>query len=291
MKRKVWMIFPSHNQDWATTMIGSLEHMEHFMKCYNVGILVHAQWPHTRASVREMRDAFLDHGAKSWHDVFSTQSVVKSWKMEELGCPIATIRNACFRGTVIEPGDIIFNLDDDFEFSGGTLKYHWSSGDHYSDVIEYMFDNPRCGSVMCTGHLGGTGKERTIYPRVHDLWATNRGLFLLRIPEMKLPLVPTWSLRMRGTMEETAMVYSRIAEGLYPAKTMNCPTIHRNAGNASRDAHDDPLHYIEYQYLHTTKYIREKWDQPDWDYEKRRLPQGLIKEYLEAGGDPEMLRT
>lgn len=291
MKPTIWMIFPSHNQGWASTMIHSLEHIEDFLKLYKVRVLVHAQWPHTRASVREMRDAFLDHGAESWKDVFSTKSVVESWKMSELGCPIASIRHACFRGTVIEPGDITFNLDDDFEFSGGTRLYHWSSGDHYSDVIEYLLQTVRCGSVMCTGHLGGTGKGRTIYPRMADLWATNRGLFLKRIPEMKLPLVPTWSLQMRGAMEETAMVYSRIEQGLFPAKTMNTPTIHRNAGTAARDALDDPLHNIIYQDNHTTAHIRRIWDDPTWDYERRKLPKGLIKSYLEAGGDSEMLRT
>ena len=186
---------------------------------------------------------------------------------------------------------ITFNLDDDFEFSGGTRLYHWSSGDHYSDVIEYLLQTVRCGSVMCTGHLGGTGKGRTIYPRMADLWATNRGLFLKRIPEMKLPLVPTWSLQMRGAMEETAMVYSRIEQGLFPAKTMNTPTIHRNAGTAARDALDDPLHNIIYQDNHTTAHIRRIWNDPTWDYERRKLPKGLIKSYLEAGGDPEMLRT
>lgn len=291
MKNKVWMVFPSNVPDDTPMMTGSLEHIEDFLKEYKVRVLIHAQHPHDRVSVRDMRHAFADHGAESCKSIYSNRAVVDSWKIGKLGCPIANIRNIAFRGTEIEPGDIIFNLDDDFIFSSGTRLYKWSSGDHYSDVIEYMRSNPRCGAVMCTGHLGGTGKGRTIYPRMGDLWATYRGLFLRRIPEMELPLVPKWSLPMRGPLEETAMVYSRIENGLFASKTMNCPTRNGATIHPSEDREDDPIHSIVLSDAYMTRFIRDRWGDQSWNYQRRKLPQGLIQLYLEAGGDPEMLRT
>lgn len=292
MRRKVYMAFPSNNPADAKTMIESLEHIEDFMREYQIGVLVYAQWPHTRASVREMEAAFMDHGAGFFKSGFATQSVVKGWDFKKNGSNMSYLYHACFRGVLVEPDDIIIKWDDDFEFKAGTKLYHWSSGDHYTDVVEWMWDNPQCGVVMCTGHLGGAGKGKSIYPRMKSLWATNRGLFYRRIPEMRHPLSPGWSLKMRGPMEETAMVYARIEWGFFGAKSMNCPTIHRALGpKAAKSDVNDPIHSIKWSNMYTTRSIRELYDEPTWDYEQRRLPRGLTRLYLEAGGDPAMLFT
>lgn len=175
-------------------------------------------------------------------------------------------------------------IDDDFKLSPGTKKFKFTSGQRYLQSLDYLERWPRCGLINTKSFLGGHKWGLKIGPTKHDMYATNRGLFLRSMKKHGFLLSPEGMHDLRGDLEESALAFARIELGYFPAKQMNNPTIHLTGKLDQYD--DDPLNMHNYKVINENvgKWIRERYDDPDWEYEQKRLPGDLFTKYLAAGG-------
>lgn len=187
-----------------------------------------------------------------------------------------------------EDFDLYLNIDDDFKFSPGTPTQRKSSGLKYLDCIDYMAVNDRCGAINVKSFLGGKPWGEKIAPHFDDMFATNRGLFLRKIPGMLF--TSQAALGIIGGLEETIAVYSRIEQGYYPAKQMNNPTIHITGDHEKYKERTSNMHNEELIENQSGAFIRERWIDPDWKYDKRRVPK-LAREKYKAEGGPTLSRV
>ena len=179
--------------------------------------------------------------------------------------------------------DLFLFIDDDFKFVKETDKYPFTSGQRYLHSIDYMTRFPKCGIVNTKSFLGGSHQKLKIVPTKDDMHATNQGLllrnmkehgFLLALPEMR---------EMMGGLEEQAMSYLRIEHGYFAAKQMNNPTVHITGKLSQWDGKPDDFHNIGVIDANLAGWIRNRY-KPEWEYQKRKLPDSLWELYLANGG-------
>jgi hypothetical protein len=162
-------------------------------------------------------------------------------------------------------------IDDDMVFSGkGTPKYKRNSGERYLDCIQYLDAFHACGAVMCDGYLGGDVQGESIAPAMNVLIATCKGLFFRNLRQPTL-LPSSWS-KLRGALEETAIVYNSISRGFYLAKQFNNPTIHKA---------DTPRVFLD-----VTEKIRATWEEEKWNHNVGRFPAKLLDDFVKNTLDP-----
>jgi hypothetical protein len=175
--------------------------------------------------------------------------------------------------------DIYMIMDDDFIFRGNAKQ-------RYEQIIDYMRDNPKCGSFMAGSSLGGrkSNKSKIVCPE-HNWWWTNRGLFLRNLKHLSWRIVPEDSHDLRGGLEESYAVFSRMAEGYFAAKTFYVDT-HHSATRMDEKFEETakrkgryPLETDMHRFKEVQELIRSKWNDPTWTFEKRRTPKGLINPY------------
>ena len=172
--------------------------------------------------------------------------------------------------------DIFLSVDDDFKFSPGTKTQKKTSGKKYLDCLDYMAKNERCGVVFVKGFFGGAGWGEKISPIWGDMYATYRGLFLRKVPGMLFTTPAACAIR--GGLEESIAVFGRIARGYWPAKQMNNPTMSftervDRVGLPEHDIHNPEV------IAGAVEFIRMKYEDPDWTYDKRTIPKGADRRY------------
>lgn len=195
---------------------------------------------------------------------------------------IMRLRDRCCQ--MVPASNVFLFIDDDFIFSGGTKKFHYTSGDRYLQSVDYMLRFPECGVVNTKGFLGGHQHGLKIKPSFGDMYATNRGLFLRNMRKHGHLLVPSFMTNIRGGLEETACVFTRIASGYFAAKQMNNPTIHFPGKLSDYNNKPDDFHNWDVINRSFASVIRSAWDDQDWHYEKKKLPAKLIEDYKNNGG-------
>lgn len=169
--------------------------------------------------------------------------------------------------------DIYVCADDDMRFGK-------NSAESYLKILNYMRDNPKCGAVMAMGYLGGYHNKGNIVQAVEAMWWTNRGLFLRNLPEVPWLFCEHDVLKYAGTLEETYSVYCRFTKGYTGAKLFNVDTYHRAttidetfdkySKRKNRYSQDIDLHNPKYSGIKDA--IREKWGDPKWEFNQKRLP-------------------
>lgn len=175
-------------------------------------------------------------------------------------------------------------IDDNFKFKSGTPKYFIDSGIRYSQCLEYMKCFPACGFVMCEGSLGGSIQKLEISSTQVGLFATTRGLILRNIGAHKIFGNTSHLL---GGLEESIACYHIIEEGFFPAKQFNNPTINSNMAKSDGGKF---IHSQEIWNQNCAKYIRNRYQDQDWNYQKRKLPKGLKKKFIENEGDKRIFK-
>jgi hypothetical protein len=175
--------------------------------------------------------------------------------------------------------------DDDMKFSSGTPVYQRPSGARYTEVIDYLDNYPTCGFVQCKPYLGGYHQQYKIVPRCHTMIATDRGLVFRNMFDIEgWLIVPDEILELRGALEETALGYSRIELGYYGATQMNNPT-HHNATKISKlDLPVDDMHHQLVIYSNIGGWVRNRYDDFEWDYERKYYPSKLLSLYKDKSG-------
>ena len=193
-------------------------------------------------------------------------------KMREM---CAALRDDC---------DYYLFIDDDFKLSHGTRMFPYSSGKRYLQSLLYLEKHKKCGVINTKSFFGGHQWGLKIAPTKHDMYATNRGLFLRNMKDHGFLIAPGAMQGLKGDLEESAIVFSRIELGYYPAKQMNNPTIHLTGKLDQYD--NDPLNFHNRQVLeeNVLKWIRTRYADPNWEYESKKLPRSLWDLYEEAGG-------
>jgi len=165
------------------------------------------------------------------------------------------------------------NTDDDFKFDGMNTTGDWTTAERYMDAVIYLDDHPKCGYVMMNGFFGGHAFGKEIRLAKTGMWALRCGAFLRNVTKEWTYARP--ELNRPGALDETAAVYSRIEEGYFPARGFNTP-VYNGRTKRIQDNHDR----IEYNnaYIYSKGIgaaIREYYDEPNWRYETKKLPQKL----------------
>jgi len=181
-----------------------------------------------------------------------------------------------------EKADLFLMTDDDMRFVSVTNSgYNWHS--RVFDCIKYMTKHDKCGFICMKNFLGGSPSGK----RVMEFWEKpiyehGAGL-LLRNMHHRNFIYSKKELARPGALDETAACYSRIEEGYFPAKTFNVPT----AKLASKRINGENVpDYYKASYLNKQDIagaIRSRYEDPEWDYNQRRLPPKLIEMYKDAG--------
>ena len=123
---------------------------------------------------------------------------------------------------------------------------------------------------MCEGSLGGSVQKREISSTKVGLFATTRGLILRNIG---LGKIVRGTKHLLGGLEESIFCYHLIEEGYYPAKQFNNPTLNKNYSGVNKEG--SFIHDEKVWDKNCAGYIRDRYDDPNWDYQKKRLPRAL----------------
>lgn len=189
------------------------------------------------------------------------------------------------KGIINSPdADYYMMIDDNHRFGSGTPKYPFDSGIRYSQCLKYMEHFPACGFVMCEGSLGGSVQKLEISSTPVGLFATTRGLILRNIDVYKI-FKNTFHLI--GGLEESIACYHIIENGYFPAKQFNNPTYPVNNHGIDNNS---IIHNQEIWNNNCAKYIRNRYQDQDWNYQKRKLPKGLKKWFIRNGGDERIFK-
>ena len=175
----------------------------------------------------------------------------------------------------------LYNDSDFYIFWDDDMKFSPNVAIRYRQIIEFLIQNPRCGSVMATPHskkILPPGIER----RDNIMWSTYSGLFLRNLKDQKWRVVNGDSLKCKGGLEDTYAIYSRMDLGYWAAKAYNVPVIHHatriddrfeeTAEWKGRYPKEDDMHNPKN--LDIIKLIMSKWDE-NWFYKSGRIPRGI----------------
>ncbi len=254
MSKQVGIVFPSNNPEHAFDIFAPS--VKHIKDCgIHWKLLGVFQPPWTEKLIREFTNLIqMDY---HWQSEIAKR------------CPsMCHLRNQAIQFDTHL--DYYMFQDDNTMFSSGTTKYPRSSGERFNEVIQYLEDNPKCGVVMCEGSLGGAQRGYEIQPYPGGLIATTRGLFFRNTGK----IYPSGMWKLAGGMEESIAAFYAIEKGYYIAKQFNNPTrcMHRHKPNESAPG---SIHDPDVTDANVVAYIRERWNDPTWTHESRRLPRGL----------------
>lgn len=251
----------------------SLPHIYELRNHYEVELFFIFQYPWKIESIRKVKRD-VENGGFKFNSI--TEHPLKVPSMTHL-------RNLGI--TYSSNSDYFFFADDNLVFTAGTKQYPQSSGRRYLQAIDYLKNYPNCGFVMCEGSLGGSVQKLEISSTKVGLFATTRGLILRNIGAKKI-FRSTDNLI--GGLEESIACYHIIEEGFYPAKQFNNPTLHRHTSKPGKKGcigiHDQAIWSRNCE-----KYIRERYEDPDWTHQSRKWPKGLKKKFVLNGGNQEVL--
>lgn len=160
----------------------------------------------------------------------------------------------------------------------GEISIEKSSGERYWEVLHYMESFPRCGLVQC--HTSDPlDMYSTIAPTSNGLVTTNKGLFLRNIYHGGI--WPLETLTFKASLEETVAGYYILESGYFPARQYQNPTFHK----IHKINYDTTLHSGVIIDQNAGKWIRERYDAPEWEHESERFPDKLIAMSI-RNGDP-----
>lgn len=274
IKLKVSFSVPTHRPDeYFTYFESSLEHIECMLDFCDVEIAFVFQKPWNRNNIELATDNLINKG-------FTVQIGFDKASY----CPSMTsFRNQSFM--ISSDADFYIVADCNFEFSYGTKQYPYSSGERYIECLRYLNYFQKCGFVMCEGSLGGSVQKTEISSTKTGLFATTRGIVVRNIGWEKLFKDTTHLI---GGLEESVLCYHLIEEGFYPAKQFNNPTRHKAKKKA--DENLSGIHDTNIWANNCGKYICERYNDPDWNHHKKKLPKGL-KEILINNFGKEITKT
>jgi len=264
---------PTNNpDDYFNILDPSLVHLTSLLDYCAVEFSFIFQRPWSNEQVKRAKGSILDNGF-----IFKMNGATAKKKPS-----MTYLRNM---GIITSPGaNFYMIIDDNFKFKSGTPKYPIDSGIRYSQCLEYMKHFPNCGFVMCEGSLGGSIQKLEISSTQVGLFATTRGLILRNIGVYKIFGNTSHLL---GGLEESIACYHIIEEGFYPAKQFNNPTINSNMGKPDGGKF---IHSQEIWNQNCAKYIRNRYQDQNWDYQKRKLPKGLKKWFIKNSGDKRIFK-
>lgn len=276
----IGIVVPTNNpKNMETKFVRSLEHISEIQD--RTKILINFQPPYTQNIIDRVVSSIQEKG----YDVDYVFD-------EEYDKPIkiALIRERC---ALLDPNLNTYMIaDDNFKFSPGTTKSPYSSGQRYLEALEYMEKFPNCGGVQCMGFLGGYTYGRKIRPAWNYWFGSRQGLILRNIKDElsgNVVLAPSEEfLELRGGLEELMYPYARMERGYFMSKQMNVPTVHI-AKRMSKTTPEDMQHPDVFD-NNIAKYIRDRYDQPNWKYNSKKSPKELKVRYLENKGDPEVFK-
>jgi len=275
MSRQLGIILPTNNPDnFFNLLAPTLKHIRAIGQ--ESAFLINFQPPWNMEDMREAIRMIQMVG------FYTKYTYTKGW---DKPIKITEMREVCAR---LDSGcDFYLFIDDDFKLSPGTKKFPYNSGQRYAQSLDYLNRHPRCGAINTKSFLGGHQWGLKIAPspnKMDDMYATNRGLFLRNMRDYDFTLSPLSMHDLRGDLEESATVFSRIELGFYTAKQMNNPTIHLTGKLSKYD--NDPLNMHNFRVINENvrKWIRERYNDPEWEYEQKRLPAKLWDLYLSNGG-------
>ncbi|QIG71368.1 hypothetical protein EVB94_261 [Rhizobium phage RHph_TM40] len=184
--------------------------------------------------------------------------------------------------------DYVLITDDDFKFSGPTPK-GYDSWERYHQAIKYLDENRRCGGVLIKGMFGSppVDKGGNEVSKVHDeYYSTNRGILHRNV--MKYDNVD-WIYSNEcfdypSALEDAAACFSRIELGYYYARIWKSPTTPLPVKQTCADDIPDDNIYSRHMVneVGIGKAIRERYDDPTWEVDQKRMPKKLNNLKLEA---------
>lgn len=264
---------PTNNpDDYFNLLQPSLIHLKSLLNFCEVEFSFIFQRPWDNESVIEAHEYLFQNGF-----IFKMNTATAKNKPS-----MCNLRNI---GIINSPNaDFYMMIDDNHRFGSGTPKYPIDSGIRYSQCLYYMKGFPNCGFIMCEGSLGGSVQKLEISSTPVGFFATARGLILRNIGAYKIFGNTSHLL---GGLEESIACYHIIEEGFFSAKQFNNPTYPANNHGVDNNSF---IHNQEIWNQNCAKYIRSRYQDQDWDYQKRKLPKGLKKWFIRNGGDERIFK-
>lgn len=193
-------------------------------------------------------------------------------------CSIFNLRTIGAQSVLAREADYHLIVDDNNEFVPESSAVYW-------EIIQYMNDNPKCGSVACCGFFGSKAFGDEIRPdRTGWMVETGKGLFLRNAFEGE-PF-PEGTDQFVGGFEESLAVIKLNRAGFYHAKRFKVRTKHHGvkptvpkgsvgslAGGEYRDG-DNQLHSRELTEKNAFRWIRQHV-KADYQYGMRIFNLGM----------------
>jgi hypothetical protein len=177
----------------------------------------------------------------------------------------------------LKTADYYLMTDDDCRF-GGPTPLGYTSSQRYYDGVLYMEENVDCGAVIMLPFLGGSPSGHKIMVADRELFALGSGLILRKLSGFDYSHS---TFNRPGALDEPAAVFSRIERGYYAARTFNTPTSRpptkKVQPGSAHPAYDDDFINTE----GIGKQIRDRYQDPDWHHNARRIPKGCVTSYRE----------
>lgn len=277
--KKLSIIFPSNRpHSFFNMFLSSLDNLSILKTYMDVTIIMIYQgekW--TKEKIEKAKNQMKEN---NWNFIVHDQPIIRAM------CLSRDI------GIHITDSDYFMQTDDDVIFRSGTKCYPQNSGIRFYQCIEYMEKFQNCGFVMCAGSLGGSVQKLEISSTKTGLFATQRGLIFRYIPGHDYYGKTIQGI---GSMQDTIITYRLMEKGFYGAKQFNNPTIHRttlgkNAKLSNKMTEGEFLHDRKVLENNNLKYIQDRYDDPNWEHSKGKLPKRLKEIFIKNGGDERIFK-
>lgn len=255
---RLGIIVPSNNPDsYLASFSKSLSRLRFGLNDTDISILLCAQQPWHTGLIAHAQD-------EAWVNQIHFKYVFRGASMPPRMCFYRQSAAA-----LLPEADIYMLADDNMIFGMGgddpEIHHSLTSGECYSEVLDYMYKFPKCGLVQCHT-TAPSGWGRSIRPTNNGLVTTNKGLFLRNINGGKL--WPDHTLGFEASLEETVAGYWILEHGYFPARQHENPTLH----SIHKIGDDDLLHNREIIMRNGGDWVRTHFRDPDWEHESGEFP-------------------
>lgn len=256
------IVLPSNNPDaYFGRFSPSLSYLKEGLEQLALKICICAQPPWTEAALGEAKYEAMEQG-------IDLRAVLVDAESPPRMCFLRQQAASLF------PNATVYMLaDDNMSFARGQnteeIPHTRTSGQCYAEVLDYMFHYARCGLVQCHT-TAPVGVGRSIRPTSNGLITTNKGLFIRNLNRGFL--WPQWSWKFLSSLEETVAGYSVLDQGYFPARQHQNPTLH----TIHKIGDDDALHSHDLIYANAGRWVREFYNDPEWDHQSAYFPETLI---------------
>lgn len=234
------IVLPTYHDDngvWRSKLVDTfIPNLSNITELNNIKFLVNFQrYSHEEVLevVNKFNEKFKELNKTTWkieyveNDQYVPVSMVR-------------IRNDCM---MIDPNlNYYMFVDDDTKFNSG-------AGMNYSDMMNFMDQDDRLGSIMSAGYLGGYNYVGKLKYDKCKWWMTNRGLMLRNINKDKdySPVYSKSALECVGGLEEIIACCDMLLSGYKTSTYFNNPTSSRptnlNSGGNPRYSKNEIHNY------------------------------------------------